>query len=479
MSPGPRSPDTCEFRATCSPASDSAACRLVARITGEDIADCRVSHSACNACCQYPLPAGPRLNPIVASLAFASADRLIERTPDQSLDRVGIHQARSFATRWLAREEETHRIVPSEVPTGETSPVNNAGRDTDNLRIGLAGATTGFGLAHLNRDLARHLEIDRWLTRDEGRPMPDLPCRFDSVARDISPLEIEAWLDGLDVVVFAEAPTYTHLVPVARQLGVRVVCIPMWEWLHPGQEWLDGVDLMLCPTVYAKEFVTGWQARFHYQWDVAAVAWPIDVMSFEFRKRRVCRSFVYIHGSGGMRALRADGSPAGFQRKGCDVLVEAARRVPHIPIIVYAHERDVSRPPPNIQLRRPPTSNSRLYVEGDVCIQPSRWEGLGLPLLECQAAGLPLIAPDAPPMNEHSPFETIPVARMQPVFLGPDHCIHSAVIDPAALADTMATVFETDITAASHQARHFIEHQHNWESRGPQIRAALSNETHN
>ena len=36
----------------------------------------------------------------------------------------------------------------------------------------------------------------------------------------------------------------------------------------------------------------------------------------------------------------------------------------------------------------------------DVCVAPARWEGLGLPLYEAIAFGIPAITNDAPPMNE-------------------------------------------------------------------------------
>ena len=42
----------------------------------------------------------------------------------------------------------------------------------------------------------------------------------------------------------------------------------------------------------------------------------------------------------------------------------------------------------------------RLFASADVCLAPSRWEGLGLHLYEATAFGLPIITNDAPPMNE-------------------------------------------------------------------------------
>lgn len=42
----------------------------------------------------------------------------------------------------------------------------------------------------------------------------------------------------------------------------------------------------------------------------------------------------------------------------------------------------------------------RMFAAADVCLAPSRWEGLGLHLYEATALGLPIISNDNPPMNE-------------------------------------------------------------------------------
>jgi glycosyltransferase involved in cell wall biosynthesis len=48
----------------------------------------------------------------------------------------------------------------------------------------------------------------------------------------------------------------------------------------------------------------------------------------------------------------------------------------------------------------PTAEHLRLFAAADVCVAPSRWEGLGLHLYESMALGLPVITNDAPPMNE-------------------------------------------------------------------------------
>jgi 1,2-diacylglycerol 3-alpha-glucosyltransferase len=48
----------------------------------------------------------------------------------------------------------------------------------------------------------------------------------------------------------------------------------------------------------------------------------------------------------------------------------------------------------------PEDAHRRRFAACDVCLAPSRWEGLGLPLFEATAFGLPIITNDKPPMSE-------------------------------------------------------------------------------
>ena len=49
---------------------------------------------------------------------------------------------------------------------------------------------------------------------------------------------------------------------------------------------------------------------------------------------------------------------------------------------------------------RPTDEHMRQFAGCDVCLSPSRWEGLGLPLYEAIAVGMPSITNDSAPMNE-------------------------------------------------------------------------------
>ncbi len=62
-----------------------------------------------------------------------------------------------------------------------------------------------------------------------------------------------------------------------------------------------------------------------------------------------------------------------------------------------------AREDPRIELAvadQPTAEHLRRFAACDVCLSPARWEGLGLPLYEAIAFGMPAITNDAPPMNE-------------------------------------------------------------------------------
>ena len=106
--------------------------------------------------------------------------------------------------------------------------------------------------------------------------------------------------------------------------------------------------------------------------------------------------------------------PAGFlsKRKPVPQVLRAFHRLPgdRVRLTVKGQvereqqllERAVRRDPRvEVILEDLPTDEHlRLFASADVCVAPSRWEGLGLHLYESMALGLPVITNDDPPMNE-------------------------------------------------------------------------------
>lgn len=346
-------------------------------------------------------------------------------------------------------------------------------------KVGLVGWNTASGLGYQNRDLAVHGGIDRWLVPRHPR-FPTLPppagatCRVDVVPREIGDGAIRAWLDGLDWVLFVELPYVNRLAQHARGLGISVAHVPNWELSDPCADWVNYVDLMICPTAHTHRVFRDWRAAYGHAWDLTTFPWPIDVDRFRFRERRRCERFLFVNGTGGCPADRPDGSATPYRRKGMELLFEAARRAPELSFLAYSQVGIDLPVPANVEVRAAPGDNRRLYDEGDACVQPSHWEGLGLTLLECQAAGLPLITTDAPPMNEFRPFRVVPAAGVDVVSLFGCHPFAARHAGPDDLARVLREVAGTDLAEASRAARAHVESGHSWERTAPAIRSLLA-----
>jgi glycosyltransferase involved in cell wall biosynthesis len=449
--------------------------RMVEGLVGESFSEAQVPREVCEACCQFPVPRAPDLNPVIASLVYSkTASKSFERDA-AATQLVQLKQVATFARERLSQVDE---------PLGEFKSVGTTAGSHERLvsrwlgartwrravvssfglrspRIGLVGWNSKFGLGHVNRDLARELDVVAWLAPVSESSPELLPvCRY--APSDISDRELAEWLDRLDVVIFVEQPAFPRLTQVARQLGIPVICIPHWEWIEPGLEWVEDVDLMICPTRHTLEILRQWKRRFGFSWDLELVPWPIDVRRFRFRERQQCRSFLFVGGRGGCKA-KLTGRDEIVRRKGLSVLLRAAEILPHCQFIVYSEEKRSSWPA-NVSVGRFATHNHQLYREGDVCVQPSYWEGIGLPLLECQAAGIPLVTIDAAPMNEYQPLATVPVRSTSVGIIAGGREIPVPNIEPRDVADVLANVHGRSIVEASRKAFEYVNCEHSWDA---------------
>lgn len=337
-------------------------------------------------------------------------------------------------------------------------------------RVLLVGADARSGLGHLNRDLAERLPVHRWMIPRRGGAAPDsratLPCEVVELSfSHLSPRssQLARCLDGMEWLLFAETPYHPALIQAARAHGLRIACIPMWERLSHRTPWLGCVDVMVCPTRIAAAHYLDWQRRYGFGYDVVVEPWPIAVDRFPFCRRERCERFLFVNGAGGDLGRRRDGSQLAAGRKGLDIVLAAARQVPRIPIHICSQVSIAGDVPSNVTLHPAMHANSGLYDHGDVCIQPSRWEGIGLQLLECQAAGLPLITTQAPPMNEFQSLAEIRVRARESVWLGHEQPVLSHEACPDHLAHLMRSYWRTDLGAASESARRWVEAHHSWQ----------------
>jgi glycosyltransferase involved in cell wall biosynthesis len=214
-----------------------------------------------------------------------------------------------------------------------------------------------------------------------------------------------AWARSCDVVFLIE-----QFLPAAvehlQRNGVRVVFVPNLDWAvlmgdADVSTWVEavrssGVDVWARTPCIRRALSAAGVNAFLTRWSI-----PDSVCMERAATSGRHVTFYMNAGRGGWR-----------QRRGVDLALEAfailrRRRVPVRLVLKTLRTIDELRGHAPIdacvsivQGWRSPAAMSALLARADVVLHPSRWEGLGLPMLEALHAGVPVIATDGWPMNE-------------------------------------------------------------------------------
>jgi glycosyltransferase involved in cell wall biosynthesis len=205
-----------------------------------------------------------------------------------------------------------------------------------------------------------------------------------------SPDTIRSLLSGLDGILFFERHAWhSQILLIAREMGVATVCVPNWEWFNGcAPEW-QYCDLFVCPSRFTEQIVRSYGFS-----NTCYLPWVIDLAKLPIRHvRGPARHF--IHNAG--LVDRDD-------RKGTRDTILAFSRLKRSDIRLTVRLQKLVPLPPvdervEIVVGNLP-SVADLYASGDVCVQPSKMEGIGFMVLEPACAGMPVITTDYPPMNE-------------------------------------------------------------------------------
>jgi 1,2-diacylglycerol 3-alpha-glucosyltransferase len=246
--------------------------------------------------------------------------------------------------------------------------------------------------------------------KKERGPMPgalasddvwDQPGVTEGSSYDIPGDEYEAWVDANAIeVVFCDQNYQFDEIRRLRERGVRTVGRFVWEHFSP--EHVEGAKAAY-DVVYS--FTRAEQARYREMGiESPSVTWGCHPELVAVGDER--RS----NGDGTVRFI----FPGGFlgHRKPIEPVVEAFTRTtdPRLRLLVKTQikrnlkpVRQASKRDERIELfiEDEATANHlQHFASCDVCLAPARWEGLGLPLYEAMAFGMPVITNDDPPLNE-------------------------------------------------------------------------------
>ena len=242
--------------------------------------------------------------------------------------------------------------------------------------------------------------------------------------------EYVAWVEAndLDVILCDQNYQFEELAQL-RARGVRVIGRFVWE--HFTEEHLaparEAYDVVYSVTACEQERYRGWGL------ETPRVPWGIHPELLEVADRaEQTRS-----GESARSDLIRFVFPGGFlgHRKPAEPVIEAFSRARRRSTCACSSRprssgRASSRilpmveADPRIELKladEPWHEHLAAIAANDVSISPSRWEGLGLPLYEAVAFGMPTIANDDPPMNEvvtrrrQRPARPLPPRRDRPL----------------------------------------------------------------
>jgi glycosyltransferase involved in cell wall biosynthesis len=210
----------------------------------------------------------------------------------------------------------------------------------------------------------------------------------------------------------------------------------MLEWTPAARRiWTSKVSLFICPTKQC------YDALRKEKLPCCLFPWPIDIDRFKYAQRKKCDQFVFINGRGGWHG-----------RKGADVICQAKKLWPEMPIVVYSQLRRAW--PKDIKVLPPTRENVDLYQYGDVLLSPHTIDGLGLEPMEAAASGMPVITPDGAPWNEYPAIAKIPT-KITRKHVGRMSDWHNC--DAQALVRICKQLLGTDITKESAAVREWAE----------------------
>ncbi len=212
----------------------------------------------------------------------------------------------------------------------------------------------------------------------------------------IPPEALTRWIhdNNLRMVLFNEEYDW-NLVIAAKNTGIQVLTY-LDYYKEDWKQYMRLYDAVLCSTKRTFHLVKDF-CNAHY------IGWGVDTELFRPGKSED-KKYTFFHNAGWLGINYRKMTPSVIT-----AFDAVSRFLTEATLFIHAQAELEKLPPEVINIVR---NNPRityhvetvpapgLYHKGRILLFPSKLEGLGLPLLEGLACGLPAIATNAPPMNE-------------------------------------------------------------------------------
>lgn len=326
------------------------------------------------------------------------------------------------------------------------------------MRLAVVGWTADTGVGRELIDAIRHLPVRSTfiLEHRTGKNRLDLlsGTSVHLAKNQDLPAQMTAFLDRErpDTVITWEVPGHWGFADQWFAKGIRWVHIVHIDWFAPDyvSAWRKAV--LVAPNKLCQDELAS-----KHQLRSVLLSVPVDTERLVFKERTKVELFVSMYGQGGLE-----------NRRSLPQIIRAwaglAKPVP--PLAIRAQkmppEPEAAALPEGVRLEIGNVLEpSDLWETGDIAIQPSRYEGLGLGLLEAQARGVPVVTTDASPMKEVAPDLLVPVARTELIrHLGRDMLSYVPSFD--YLRRLIENMAGRDIVDLSRRARRRVESEYSW-----------------
>jgi len=243
-----------------------------------------------------------------------------------------------------------------------------------------------------------------------------------------------------DIVMTWEWPGSWDFPALWRTRGVRWVNVVHWDWF-PAERLAE----LRLATLIAPNETCRHGLKHRYALDSTVLSIPLDIRGYNFRKRGRALKFGLIYGFGGPSDRRSlkEVLDAWVSLKGRPDLVVRSQEFPK-----------EFRQTPGVTLEVVNKWHpSELYQDLDVAVQPSKFEGVGLSLLEAQACGVPVVTVDAEPMRTIAPDLLVGVSATFHVATMKGHQIQASSPSVHSIIEMVSMLEKTDLGRLSEKAR--------------------------
>lgn len=320
------------------------------------------------------------------------------------------------------------------------------------MRLGLVGWPSDTGVGMELRDALRYLPVVATFYMDHPGKPQSADFKGKAVSYDLVPKMAEfIETNQIDTILTWETPGSWEFPALWQAKGVRWYCVAHYDWFAPKQ-----ITAWKTARIIVPFDLSGLGLRMIYGLESTTLHVPVDLERLPFQERTTAERFVTVYGHGG----------PGDRRSIVQILDAWKLMGEQAPPLLVRAQKAIKeleeRLPPNVTVHFENLPHaSDLYAESDVAVLPSKYEGVGLSLMEAQACGLPVITTNMEPMKSIAP-DYLVTGEVDKLEIMQNHWVATCTAHPTSIAERVQALYKKDISEASRQARFRVQDQYSW-----------------